>query len=399
MPQGWNAAIGSPVSHHSRNGSAEWHSAHESGTLVDYHAGMGVDGAFEQQVVYGEGAPLTTVAPASFAKLAKLPHTSGLEYPPMRSPQSKNSTTASEDSGDAVEAIPGQLSCMTYGAGCSPTSKVRLSNSGNGDGTGWWRLIWCHERCHKQECEPLRRAISEAARDAHASLLCLKKASKFAVWLAQVWDQRQPFALLTDWREVKPCIQAASAHPPQNRPAFTVVLCEVQRHFERASAWAQTLPPRSDPVHVCKDSRLLHLFLGDLRDKVIEMGSVPMSPGSPKQAEIENASPKSYPPGSFQCQPWGAATDTALCGKSANKVRGRNAPLEISPTHGGDFIPWEMAAAFGEVNAIHKVPSFGEVNAIHKVPSFGEVNAIHKVPSAVQMEQLLREAMPDHYDD
>jgi hypothetical protein len=243
---------------------------------------------------------------------------------------------AEEDSGDALEVGPDVLG-GTYGQ------------------AGWWRLVWCHERCHKQECEPLRSAVSEAAREARASLLCLKKASKFSMWLSQ--DQRQPFALLTDWREVKPCIQAVSAHPPQNRPAFTVVLCEVQRHYERASAWAQSLPPRADPVHVCKDSRLLRLFLADLRDRVIEIsGSVPALL-SPKQAEdaLEISSPKNYPPGILQ------------------QARGRNtASITAAAAADGGDVLWSVARVLRSVCAHH---------------------------SPVQMEQMLREAMPDHYDE
>jgi len=136
------------------------------------------------------------------------------------------------------------------------------------DATCPWRLVWCHERCHKQESEARRRLLSEAAREAGAHLMCHKKASTFAMWLAHT--QRAPFVLLTDWREVKPCMEAVAQQPPHNQPALTVVLAELPRQFDRASAWAQDhWLNYASPVCVCKDlghpkvffAQLVHKFL------------------------------------------------------------------------------------------------------------------------------------------
>jgi hypothetical protein len=114
------------------------------------------------------------------------------------------------------------------------------------------QLVWCHERCHKQESDARRRAISQAAHDSGAVLICVKKATKFAAWLAE--GQRQPCVLLTDWREAKPCLETAALQPLANRPVATVVLCEQGQQFKRASAWTQTVAPELGLVHVCQEA-------------------------------------------------------------------------------------------------------------------------------------------------
>uniref|UniRef100_A0A7S0FL78 Uncharacterized protein n=1 Tax=Pyrodinium bahamense TaxID=73915 RepID=A0A7S0FL78_9DINO len=127
-----------------------------------------------------------------------------------------------------------------------------------------WRIVWCWERCHKQEAAYKREVLGEAARKAGASLVCLKKANKFAAWLAK--SQRPPYILLTDWRELKPCLSYASQEHLSNQPVFTVVLCEdpEKKPFGRAAAWAERVGPRPDPVHVCKDLDFLLAFLDKL---------------------------------------------------------------------------------------------------------------------------------------
>jgi hypothetical protein len=141
-----------------------------------------------------------------------------------------------------------------------------------------WQLIWCHERCHKQDCDEKRAVTTNAAEESQASLMCLKKAAKYAAWLEQA--QRPPYALLTDWREVKPCLQAAALHPPRNQPVFTVILCELPKHYERASAWAQALPARHDPVRICRDIGLLKGLLQELAGQLLAGAPLRSRPGT-----------------------------------------------------------------------------------------------------------------------
>lgn len=128
-----------------------------------------------------------------------------------------------------------------------------------------WRVVWCHERCHKPDNEGRREELDEVTGTAGASLVCLKKASKYGDWLRR--GQRPAYILLTDWREVKPCLGIASQAALSNQPTFTVVLCEEQCQFHRAQAWAEALPRRADPVHVCKDLNFLKAFLNKYSER------------------------------------------------------------------------------------------------------------------------------------
>merc|ERR1719221_2572452 len=103
----------------------------------------------------------------------------------------------------------------------------------------------------KPENDAWRKALSEAARESGALLICLKKASKFEKWLAE--EQRPPYVLLTDWRELKPCIKAAGQQQPENRPMYTVALCERPFHFYGATQWVMSLPPNDAPIDVRYD--------------------------------------------------------------------------------------------------------------------------------------------------
>ncbi|CAK0868992.1 unnamed protein product [Prorocentrum cordatum] len=110
----------------------------------------------------------------------------------------------------------------------------------------WWTLVWCHERCHKQGCDGERAAITDTVQDAGATLVCLKKATRFSSWMKQAGQS--PYGLLTDWREAKPCMEAIETCSPSDRPAFLVVYCELPRCRERATAWASARPCGATPV-------------------------------------------------------------------------------------------------------------------------------------------------------
>lgn len=114
-----------------------------------------------------------------------------------------------------------------------------------------WRLVWCHERCHKQESVPRRQRLHQTASRGGGAVVCLKKAEKFAGWIGH--GQRSPFVLLTDWREAKPCLQALASQAPECRPVCTVILAEDPKQFDRVSAWLDSLPPSPSPVRVFKD--------------------------------------------------------------------------------------------------------------------------------------------------
>mmetsp|Transcript_20939 Transcript_20939/g.59345 ORF Transcript_20939/g.59345 Transcript_20939/m.59345 type:complete len:239 (+) Transcript_20939:55-771(+) len=112
---------------------------------------------------------------------------------------------------------------------------------------GGWTLAWCHERCFKtgEEDEHLRSAIERCALDAGADLKCFKKANVLEGWARRA---REPYALLTDGREIKPCLQALGQQPCR-RPFLTVVLQPNPKHAARTQEWAAGRPG----LHILSD--------------------------------------------------------------------------------------------------------------------------------------------------
>lgn len=150
----------------------------------------------------------------------------------------------------------------------SPKTKVRCRYQAPAS-SRWWRIVWCQACCHKRDHAAELRALTDAATEAGASLVSLKKACNFAVWASHV--QRPPFVLLTDWREVKPCLRAAAKQPPQNRPLFTLVVAELEQ-FERVSTWARSLPPSSGLVHCCMNLSQAHVYINKVMAKAYGSG-------------------------------------------------------------------------------------------------------------------------------
>jgi len=271
-----------------------------------------------------------------------------------------------------------------------------------------WRLVWCHERCHKREAEPRRRLLAEAAKMAGASLICLKKAGKFAAWLAK--DQRPPYLLLTDWREVKPCMQAAAREHVSNQPVFTVVLCEEsRRHFDRASTWAESLPARADPVHVCTDLNFLQAYLANVANKqqgvqapqaslgALEAQTAPHLPAQlrlalPRAGGRTPAPPEALPTltanpmatGAFGCSGATArpgasflATSPILATAPVQTVKASTAPVAAA------------AAAVGGPAVALVLPAAAAWLLSNACIAQGSMH----------MEQVLRAAMPESYDE
>jgi hypothetical protein len=108
-----------------------------------------------------------------------------------------------------------------------------------------WELVWCSEHCHKSENAGLRGEIAAVAEKCDAELVCLKKAAKYASWSSTAC--KRPFALLSDWREAKPCVQEFDNG---TAPIITFILCDTAQTFRRASSWARHLDSRFGCVHV-----------------------------------------------------------------------------------------------------------------------------------------------------
>jgi len=127
----------------------------------------------------------------------------------------------------------------------------------------YWRCVWCQEGCFKRDSETKRNSFEIAAKNNGAELVCLKKGSVFAKWVAG--KNRSPYVLLTNWREVKPCAWALEQQEYTNHPFLIVVLCDTSKCFGKASWWADHSPCK---VHVCKTIEPVQEFFASLANLV-----------------------------------------------------------------------------------------------------------------------------------
>jgi len=102
---------------------------------------------------------------------------------------------------------------------------------------------------------------------------------------------RLPYVLLTDWREVKQCMQAALEWSSEDCPNLTVVVCEGPKQHARASRWTQSLPACFGTVQVWH--RLLPpiALVRELRQWLLGRGFRPAQPAAdqalPRQVPAE----------------------------------------------------------------------------------------------------------------
>jgi len=117
-----------------------------------------------------------------------------------------------------------------------------------------WNLVWCHERCRKQENQPWHDALTKLARDAGGMLFCVKKAKSFEAWRNRP-RSHAPFILLTDGREVKPCMIEMARGSQRNRPLAIIVVSEHKRQSSRLAAWVKDIAAQGlhEPIHLVQD--------------------------------------------------------------------------------------------------------------------------------------------------
>jgi len=125
-------------------------------------------------------------------------------------------------------------------------------------------MVWCHERCHKLDCQTQRDDLQIAAQTLGASMVCLKKASRFALCLSR--QLRHPYGVVTDWREAKPCMSVIMQQSSMNYPSLVVVVCQSQAQFSRASVWASKQV--TCLVHVCRFCEPSCRFFASLADQI-----------------------------------------------------------------------------------------------------------------------------------
>jgi len=268
--------------------------------------------------------------------------------------------------------------CPGADASTESSALAKLSpQEGDVSKRGWWRLVWCHERCHKEDCEAQRQLLSKHAEALGGSLVCLKKAAKFQLWLRRT--ARPPYILITDWREAKPCRGFLAGLPERSMPALMVVLCEVQSHFERAAEWAGSLPVSTDQskVQVCQHLDIASFFyagLAQLTATSQQITELPVSDLSKADVEV--------------CQ--------AAIGAEA-KLESGSAFSQPAGTLGESLPPQCLQLPGSMEKKSHQDGLLPGMLLLKQVPVWPMPQM--QVLSANQVERLLKEAMPQYYED
>mmetsp|Transcript_18791 Transcript_18791/g.43846 ORF Transcript_18791/g.43846 Transcript_18791/m.43846 type:complete len:208 (+) Transcript_18791:63-686(+) len=104
-------------------------------------------------------------------------------------------------------------------------------------------LVWCFERCFKDEQLNRQKHLSKTAEAFGYNFVCYRKAKGALVSLeASVTDVE--VVLLADWREVKPLVEGISSmekqKPGSARKIRLGVLAASKRILRRAQEWAST---------------------------------------------------------------------------------------------------------------------------------------------------------------
>jgi len=245
----------------------------------------------------------------------------------------------------------------------------------------WWRLVCCTERLLRQGGAEhgRRKAFEEATAVVGAELLCLRKAKQFEAWSRK--PGTKPYVLLTDWREAKPCMDILAGRGPQNKPVFTVVICEVRGQYGRASRWAEAHSENTaEPVYVCQYLTCSHTLVHGL------------------SAQLNHVLKKNAMPTLLSL----SLDKDAWPQLEAGHVLDHKD--DDSTQHPSDLGDVHSRQEEDEVDGNEDAREPGDVQSGEPVCQWQEVDQVmqrcwHTCDSPVQMEQLLREAMPQAYVD
>ncbi|CAE8620607.1 unnamed protein product [Polarella glacialis] len=120
---------------------------------------------------------------------------------------------------------------------------------------GAWCFIWVSDACYKAEIQDQRRELMTLVRQGGGVCTCVKKADAFGEWCGT--NDGRPVVLLTNWREVKPCIQVITDRK-LSWPVRIYVLTDSASAHVRAS---QFFHSRCTFVHVLSELGPLHIFV------------------------------------------------------------------------------------------------------------------------------------------
>jgi len=323
------------------------------------------------------------------------------------------------------------------GPSCSATRKAAKKAAARTDAKlhRWWRLVWCHERCFLPVCEHRRQSLSEAARTNGASLICLKRAARLESWLEEravtqatarasgaadegSSDGLPPYVLMADWRDAMSCADALAHQQPVNRPAFTVVFCEQADQMQSMMSWAQQMPEAMNLVYLCGEMGPSETFLACLVGRLLGSTHLPT-----------NFVPTNSLARLQRCDSLASSTGSSLStteqlqiagSSSTDEERGLQRPrapqtlqgVMVVPAMGpagvlapwmGQGTPWPAEAA--QTSAAGFAPSFVHQSLPQPQPlrpaspSLAPWLESVGVQDTATLDRLLRDAMPERYDD
>eukprot|EP00929_Paragymnodinium_shiwhaense_P080272 TRINITY_DN41852_c0_g1_i2.p1 TRINITY_DN41852_c0_g1~~TRINITY_DN41852_c0_g1_i2.p1 ORF type:complete len:388 (+),score=55.16 TRINITY_DN41852_c0_g1_i2:131-1294(+) len=97
----------------------------------------------------------------------------------------------------------------------------------------WWRLIWCYERVHKSEGDPIRSKLSKAVRQVGGKLLCFKSHRVLDAWFLAPDNTNMPFIFMVGRRELKGCLNFLERYGLLGLRPPIVVLGPMPHQFTR----------------------------------------------------------------------------------------------------------------------------------------------------------------------
>lgn len=263
--------------------------------------------------------------------------------------------------------------------------------------------MWCHERCHKAEEQAMRQMIASIGIHCGFELECLKKAQTFKTWLGDV--PQNEYVLLTDGRELKPCMEALSSemHRP---PQFIVVMASRAKHARRIASWIEdhVRVNVGRPVCVIRACEELEAILAGLD-----------SPASSLSQGVFNDRPvgaRGYARSSQETAPSGSQSEAVVPPIPARDARSSReyAWTDASPF---GFMPWHwLHVPFLPVSYALWSPDAQPIGApdlsaaigggdevVSAVLSGAVAGSIVTGADASRVEALLREVAPRVYED
>eukprot|EP00449_Zooxanthella_nutricula_P006334 CAMPEP_0198509928 /NCGR_PEP_ID=MMETSP1462-20131121/13870_1 /TAXON_ID=1333877 /ORGANISM="Brandtodinium nutriculum, Strain RCC3387" /LENGTH=285 /DNA_ID=CAMNT_0044239249 /DNA_START=63 /DNA_END=920 /DNA_ORIENTATION=- len=236
-----------------------------------------------------------------------------------------------------------------------------------------WRLVWCHERCFKDEST--RAAISHLVDQRGGLLTSIKKAKTFETKFLSAHPS--PFVLLTDGREIKPCMEAI-AQQPVHRPFQVFALVENAKHAARVAGWFRDSrhPQLVRRIHVIQDIGRLGGILDDALRKfrTAQQAHTMWGSGSP------TARPEEIRCVPLQCcTPWPTSAGAAAP-ETGDATRGH---LVRQQHHHGPAV---------RAGALQQPGIAGQVG-------IGAAWAPAQAMSPKQVEHMLVAAMPQNYEE